>query len=130
MPKVRGPALSVVFASSGSRMLKLKPTAEKTTIIERVTSTVRFRRAYANPSRVPLQRVGRRRSSSGKSSDTRIASRPPSTATKLSVLTAKHQPDPNAAIRMPASAGPKMRAVLNRLELSAIAFGSSSRPTI
>jgi hypothetical protein len=30
----------------------------------------------------------------------------------------------------PPSAGPAMRAMLNRLELSAIAFGSSSRPTI
>jgi len=46
------------------------------------------------------------------------------------VLIAKHQPEPNAAIRMPASAGPKIRAVLKRLELRAIAFGNSSRPTI
>ena len=42
---------------------------------------------------------------------------------------AKHQPTPTAAITTPASAGPRIRAVLNRLELSAIAFGSSSRPT-
>ena len=46
IPNVRGPASSVFFASSGSRMLKLKQTDEKTTIIERITSTVRLRRAY------------------------------------------------------------------------------------
>ena len=45
IPNVRGPAASVFFASSGSRMLKLKPTDEKTTIIARITSTVRLRRA-------------------------------------------------------------------------------------
>ena len=45
IPNVRGPASSVVFASSGSRMLKLKQTDEKTTIIARITSTVRLRRA-------------------------------------------------------------------------------------
>ena len=65
IPKVRGPASSVVFASSGSRMLKLKQTDEKTTIIARITSTVLLLRAYTKPSRVPRQRVGRRRSRSG-----------------------------------------------------------------
>ena len=45
MPKVRGPAASVSFASSGSRMLKLKQIDEKTTIIPRITATVRLRRA-------------------------------------------------------------------------------------
>ena len=67
---------------------------------------------------------------SGNSSPTRITSRLASTARKLIELIAKHQPDPTAAISTPASAGPKIRAVLKRLELSAIAFGSSSRPTI
>ena len=79
---------------------------------------------------MPRQKVGWRRSSSGYSSDLRIASNPASTATKLTVLIANAQPAPHAAMMSPASAGPKMRAVLNRLELSAIAFGSSSRPTI
>ena len=46
------------------------------------------------------------------------------------MLIAKHQPAPTAAIRTPANAGPKIRAMLKRLELSATAFGSSSRPTI
>ena len=59
-----------------------------------------------------------------------MARRPASTARKLTVLIAKHQPAPTAAISTPARAGPKIRAVLNRLELSATAFGSSSRPTI
>ncbi len=45
------------------------------------------------------------------------------------LLIAKHQPDPTAAITMPASAGPRMRAVLKSEEFRAIAFGSSSRPT-
>ncbi len=45
IPNVRGPASSVFFASSGRMMLKLKQTDENTTIIERITSTVRLRRA-------------------------------------------------------------------------------------
>ena len=45
IPKVRGPASSVVFASSGRRMLKLKPTAVNTAVIARVTRTVRLWRA-------------------------------------------------------------------------------------
>ena len=45
IPNVRGPASSVFFASSGSRMLKLKQTDAKTTIIARITSTVRLRSA-------------------------------------------------------------------------------------
>ena len=52
------------------------------------------------------------------------------TARKLTALAAKHHPTPTAAMTTPPSAGPAMRAMLNRLELSAIAFGSSSRPTI
>ena len=43
---------------------------------------------------------------------------------------AKHQPTPAAATTTPPTAGPTTRAALNRLELSATAFGSSSRPTI
>ena len=44
-PNVRGPASSVFFARIGSRMLKLKQTDEKITIIIRITQTVRLRRA-------------------------------------------------------------------------------------
>ncbi len=44
-PNVRGPAASVSFASSGRTMLKLKQIDEKTTIIIRITQTVRLRRA-------------------------------------------------------------------------------------
>ena len=58
-----------------------------------------------------------------------MSTSPASTARKLALLIAKHHPAPAAASTTPASAGPKMRAVLNMLELSAIAFGSSSRPT-
>ena len=110
-------------------MLKLKQIEAKTTIIASTTFTVRERHAYTKPSRVPFHIVGRLRSASGKSSPVRIRTSPASTARKLNALIAKHQPAPTAAIRMPASAGPKMRAVLNMLELSATAFGSSSRPT-
>ena len=39
-------------------------------------------------------------------------------------------PTPVVAMRTPAIAGPKTREALNRLELSAIALGSSERPTI
>ena len=46
------------------------------------------------------------------------------------MLIAKHQPVPTTAITTPAIAGPKMRARLKRLELSATAFGNSSLPTI
>ncbi len=45
IPNVRGPASSVFFASSGSRMLKLKQIDAKTTIIASVTNTVRLWRA-------------------------------------------------------------------------------------
>ena len=44
-------------------------------------------------------------------------------------MKAKHQPTPNAAISTPPSAGPITRPALKSDELSAIAFGSSSRPT-
>ena len=59
IPNVRGPASSVCFARIGSRMLKLKQTDAKTTIIARTTFTVFDRRANENPSRVPFQTVGR-----------------------------------------------------------------------
>jgi len=45
-------------------------------------------------------------------------------------LNAKQKPTPAAAMITPPRAGPKMREALKRLELSAIAFGSSLRPTI
>ena len=79
---------------------------------------------------MPRRIVGRRRRSSGNISDGRISNRLASTARKLTAFDAKHQPTPTAAITMPPSAGPAMRAMLKRLELSATAFGSSSRPTI
>jgi hypothetical protein len=59
-----------------------------------------------------------------------MASRPISTARKLTALTMKQTPTPAKPRMMPASDGPKMRDALKRLELSAIAFGSASRPTI
>ena len=57
-------------------------------------------------------------------------SRPPSTATKLIALTRKQTPTPAKPRRIPATDGPRIRDALKRLELSAIAFGSVSRPTI
>ncbi len=42
----------------------------------------------------------------------------------------KQIPTPVVAISTPAIAGPKIREALKRLELSAIALGSSERPTI
>ena len=105
IPNVRGPASSVFFASSGSRMLKLKQNDEKTTIIEsdhehgsiaaRVDESFARAapegRAAAVEQRVELA--------------TRIASNPASTATKLTVLIAKHQPAPHAAMRTPGERG-------------------------
>src|SRR5258708_24580370 len=115
-PKVRGPALSVTFASTGTRTLKLNETDIKTTAIPVNTKVGRERRTYARPSRVPFQMVGRPRPASGKSSLVRIARSPVSTARKLAQLTAKHQPAPTVAITTPASAGPTMRAVLKSVE--------------
>ena len=65
----------------------------------------------------------------GKSSEARISRSVISTAMNETALNMKHQPTPTTAIRTPPSAGPTARAALKRLELSAIAFGSSSRPT-
>ena len=45
-------------------------------------------------------------------------------------MNAKQAPTPTAATITPPAAGPTTRAALKRLELSAIALGSSSRPTI
>ncbi len=61
---------------------------------------------------------------------TSIKSNPPITARKLIPFMKKHQPAPTNANTMPAIVGPRMRAVLNIAELSAIAFIKSSRPTI
>ena len=69
------------------------------------------------------------RASSLYSSDCRISSSPASTARNVAALIAKHQPMPTAAISTPPIAGPTIRPALNRDELSATAFGSSSRPT-
>ena len=94
-----------------------------------MTSILGCLRTQASPSRVPARICGRSNSSSGKNSETRIASNPIRTARKLTELTRKQMPAP--ATRMtPATAGPKMRDALNSVELSAIAFGRSSRPTI
>ncbi len=59
-----------------------------------------------------------------------IRSRAASTATKLTALTAKQAPTPTEAISRPAIPGPTMREALKTLVFSAIAFGSSARPTI
>ena len=57
-------------------------------------------------------------------------SRLASTARKLTAFATKQKPSPIAAITMPPSAGPNTRDALKRLELSAIAFGSSAgRPS-
>ena len=42
----------------------------------------------------------------------------------------KHHAVPTVANKIPPSAGPMMRAPLNIIELTAMAFGKSSRPTI
>ena len=55
---------------------------------------------------------------------------PNAVALNTALFNASRITGPAAAMTTPASAGPKMRAVLNRLEFSATAFGSSSRPTI
>ena len=68
--------------------------------------------------------------STGTSSCSRISRRLASTARKLIVLIAKQTPTPQAAMMMPASAGPITREPLKRLAFSATAFGSSSgRPS-
>ena len=129
IPNVSGPASSVCFASTGSRTFTLNDSDITTMAMTVSRRTGRVRRTYPSASPTPLMRVGRTRPWSRKSSPGRIASRPARTARKLALLTAKHQPEPTAAITTPASAGPRIRATLKRLELRAIAFGSSSRPT-
>ena len=52
------------------------------------------------------------------------------TARKLRALIAKAAATPTSPIVRPATAGPMIRAPLNIAELSATAFGMSSRPTI
>ncbi len=51
------------------------------------------------------------------------------TATKLAALARKHTPSPTVAIRMPATAGPIVRATLTRTELSVTALRRWSAPT-
>ena len=108
----------------------MKQRLANTTIIPRITSTERECLAYERPSRMPRNIVGRARRASGNISDGRIISRLASTARNETAFAAKHQPTPTAAITTPPSAGPTMRPRLNSVELSATAFGSSSRPTI
>ena len=64
-----------------------------------------------------------------KNSAGRITASATMTAMKLIALSAKHVPTPTDAISTPAIAGPMTRVALLRLELSAIALGSSDRPT-
>ena len=52
------------------------------------------------------------------------------TAMSLTAFSRKHQPSPMLATRMPAIAGPTMRAPLTREEFRAIAFIRSSFPTM
>ena len=52
-----------------------------------------------------------------------------STARNEPALIAKHQPEPTTAISTPPTAGPTTRPALKSDEFSAIAFGSSLRPT-
>ena len=58
-----------------------------------------------------------------------ISSSAARTATKLTALSRKQAPTPTEAISTPAIPGPTMRDALKTLVLSAIAFGSSARPT-
>ena len=53
-----------------------------------------------------------------------------STAPNDTALSAKQMPSPTSAISTPAIVGPMMRAMLNIIELSEIAWRRSSRPTM
>ena len=102
----------------------MKQTDEKTTIIERITQhrsvaagvgealarAAPERRVAAVEQRVQLRVAHREQPGQHRDEADGVDREAPSRR-------------PTAAIMMPASAGPKMRAVLNRLELSAIAFG-------
>ena len=79
------------------------------------------------PRRIVGITSGRR---TGNSFFSSISSRLASTARKLTAFATKQKPSPIAAITRPPSAGPITREALKRLELSAIAFGSSAGPTI
>ena len=54
----------------------------------------------------------------------------PTTAMKLAALIRKQTPSPTVAIKIPATAGPIMRAVLARTELRLTALRRCSGPTI
>ena len=133
-PNVAGPGVQRRFlASTGSRTLKLKANVlddgdEHEHGRRHAACGGRSASASRVPARMPrpdLGALGR-----GRSSLARIASRPASTARKLTALNAKQKPAPASATTTPPSAGPTIRAPLNRLELSATAFGSSRGPTI
>jgi len=55
---------------------------------------------------------------------------PTITATNESAFSQKHPASPIVATSTPATAGPRMRAVLNAAELSAMPFERSSLPVI
>ena len=127
MPNIHAPTSSVCDARSGTRTLKLKPTVETIVTTTSTVSAIGDRAAQATPSRIPATTRVSRLLTTGVSSSTRISLSAISTARKLTAFTTKQNPTPATAIVIPASAGPITREALKRPELSATAFGSSSR---
>ena len=74
------------------------------------------------------QRISRSRAADAAGSA--ISNRLVSTAPNDTAFSAKHTPSPTIAISAPASDGPITRARLNIIELSAMAWRKSSRPTM
>ena len=67
-PNARASTCSVSEASSGTSVLKLKPTSPTQVITTSTTRTCRSRQAKASPSRVPLSSVTVRSAATGYSS--------------------------------------------------------------
>ncbi len=126
-PYAAGPPESTRSANTGMRTMYGMPVRLRTASMTRSARTGRSRAANAKPCRIRVSMGAR---SGGWNGATRIASSATMTAAKLTPLMRKHHPSPIVATRMPATAGPVIRAPLKSEELSPMALIRSSRPTI
>ena len=128
-PNEAAPRWNTVLDTSARVSWKLNPSAPITSISAIGSSRSGRPAAYRRPSAMRVSRRARtavvRCSSRG-----RIAVSAANVAAYVAQLSRKTGPVPISDRAMPASAGPMMRAELKIAELSEIAFGSRSGPTI
>jgi hypothetical protein len=106
----------------------LKPSVPTIAIRPRGIQSCGVARTYRRPARTAPARWGS--TSAGRNASVSIPANATIMTAKVAALSAKHGSTPTVAIRIPASAGPTMRAVWISTLLRLTAFTTRPAPTI